>query len=140
MSIISLNFVSEQKKKDGITMVDDEGNFKDVSVLSLALNQIKIGRCHGSGQQPSCSPQLEDVAQPSFGIYHQDAHFAENVDNKFVVERTFSQSRNYVTEIWKNAKPNDISDALSRTKDLYNLYLQVFVTFDVHSTHIYTRV
>ena len=38
---------------------------------------------------------------------------------------TFSQSRNYVTEIWKNAKPDDVSDALGRTKDLYKTYKPV---------------
>ena len=36
---------------------------------------------------------------------------------------TFSQSRrNYVTEIWKNSKPTDISKALARQKDLYKTY------------------
>jgi ribosomal protein L2 len=35
---------------------------------------------------------------------------------------TYSQNRNYVTEIWKNAKPNDISVALARSKDLYKTY------------------
>jgi hypothetical protein len=38
---------------------------------------------------------------------------------------TFSQSRNYVTEIWKNSNPNDISAALSRTKGLYKTYKPV---------------
>ena len=37
----------------------------------------------------------------------------------------FSQSRSYVTEIWKNAKPNDVSAALARTKDLYKTYKPV---------------
>ena len=38
---------------------------------------------------------------------------------------TFSQSRNYVTEIWKNSKPSDVSVALSRTKGLYKTYKPV---------------
>ena len=38
---------------------------------------------------------------------------------------TISQSRNYVTEIWKNSKPSDISSALARTKDLYKTYKPV---------------
>ena len=38
---------------------------------------------------------------------------------------TFSHSRHYVTEIWKNAKPNDVSTALARTKDLYKTYKPV---------------
>lgn len=33
-----------------------------------------------------------------------------------------SQSRSYVTEIWKNARPDSVSDALARTKDLYKTY------------------
>jgi len=33
--------------------------------------------------------------------------------------------RSYVTEIWKNAKPNDVSVALARTKDLYKTYKPV---------------
>ncbi|KAF8799859.1 ribosomal protein L2 [Phlegmacium glaucopus] len=36
-----------------------------------------------------------------------------------------SQRRSYVTEIWKNAKPNDVSTALARTKDLYKTYKPV---------------
>ena len=38
---------------------------------------------------------------------------------------TFSQCRTYTTEIWKNSKPSDISDALARTKDLYKTYKPV---------------
>lgn len=39
---------------------------------------------------------------------------------------TFSQNRrSYVTEIWKNSKPNDVSVALARTKDLYKTYKPV---------------
>ena len=38
---------------------------------------------------------------------------------------TFSQHRNYVTEIWKNSKPSEITDALTRTKDLYKTYKPV---------------
>ena len=38
---------------------------------------------------------------------------------------TFSQSRNYGTEIWKNSKPTDVSEALARTKDLYKTYKPV---------------
>ena len=38
---------------------------------------------------------------------------------------TFSRCRNYTTEIWKNSKPSDISDALARTKDLYKTYKPV---------------
>ena len=38
---------------------------------------------------------------------------------------TFLQSRNYVTEIWKNSKPSEVSDALARAKDLYKTYKPV---------------
>ena len=36
-----------------------------------------------------------------------------------------SSSRTYVTEIWKNSKPNDISSALARAKDLFKTYKPV---------------
>jgi ribosomal protein L2 len=38
---------------------------------------------------------------------------------------SFSQGRNYATEIWKNSKPSEISKALARTKDLYKTYKPV---------------
>ena len=41
------------------------------------------------------------------------------------ISTSFSQSRLYGTEIWKNSKPSDISEALSRGKDLYKTYKPV---------------
>ena len=42
------------------------------------------------------------------------------------ISSTYSQSRrNYVTEIWKNSRPSEISSALARTKDLYKTYKPV---------------
>ena len=45
------------------------------------------------------------------------------MNNNSLTSSTFSQQgRNYVTEIWKNSKPSDISEALARQKDLYKTY------------------